>query len=392
MNIAIFTDTYFPDANGIAVSAKLLADVLKEHGHNVLVVTSSNAKNKPSNENGVYYLPSPNEKRKNFVALIGKYQMPIYRLVRTFKPDVVHNKTNGFVGQLGKYAAKKLRIPLVYTYHVHYEEYAPYVGGGAYLRLVRARERRYFAHMAKISTEFIAPSIKIKNYLRKKGIDKSINVIPTAILPKDFEMDESVNKDVKYIRKKYDIKDDEKVVLYIGNLTREKNIDLLINAFDKFNKQCQKYHAHLLILGEGPRYDDFADMIRALDLQNRIHLVGKVNHDKVKSYYAASDVFASPSTSETQNITIMEAMIARCLVLAKEDESLIGVLEEGETGYTFTGEEHFVHKLEKLFDLDNKEVEAIKDAAQKFILENYSVDKFYERVIEVYENAQRKNW
>ena len=164
MNIVIFTDTYLPDSNGIAISSKTLVDVLKENGNKVLVVTSTFSKDVPTNQSDIYYISFSKKKKRSLFTTISIYNNSIYRRVKAFKPDIIHNQTNGQIGQLGRYTAKKLRLPFVYTYHAHFEEYAPYVGQGILNRISRARERKYLANMMNISTEFIAPSNKIKSY------------------------------------------------------------------------------------------------------------------------------------------------------------------------------------------------------------------------------------
>ena len=392
MNIAIFSDTYYPETNGIAVTTKTLVDVLKNNGHQVLVVTSVFNNKIPSNENYIYYISFPKKKKRSLFTTISVFNNSIFRHIKAFKPDLIHNQTNGQIGQLGRYTADKLKVPFIYTYHSHFEEYAPYVEPGMLNRIARARERNYLKKMTNISTEFIAPSSKIKNYLRKKGVDKYINVITTGIDLTKWEMTDAVKKDSKYLRKKYEILDDTKVLLYVGALSEEKNIDLLINSYKKYLDSEPKVDTRLMIVGEGDQQDVLQRLVNQLGIQNNVLFAGKVNHDKMKSYFDFADLFVTASTSETQSISTMEAMSARCLVLVKDDETLVDLIDRDKNGFIFDNEDSFVVELKRIFSLSEDEIERVKKAAFKTISTNFSLDKFYEKIVEVYDRAQRKKW
>ena len=391
MNIVIFTDTYYPETNGIAVSTKTLVDLLKDKGNQVLVVTSVFNNKIPSNENNIYYISFPNKKRSLFTT-ISVFNNSIFKHIKAFKPDIIHNQTNGQIGQLGRYTADKLKVPFIYTYHSHYEEYAPYVGSSIVNRMVRARERKYLQRMMNISTEFIAPSVKIKNYLRKKGVDKYINVLTTGLDADKWVIDESAKKDIKYLRKKYGIPDENKVLMYVGALSEEKNLDLLINCFSKYFDGEHKYEATLIIAGEGNQQEQLANLVKSLGIEDKVAFVGKVNYDKIKSFFALTDVFVTASTSETQSISTMEAMAASTLVLVKDDETLVGLIERDKNGFLFNDDVDFSIELNRIFSMSEDEKEKVKKAAIKTIKTNFNLDNYYDRVMEVYNRAKRKKW
>ena len=393
MNIVIFTDTYYPDTNGIAVTTKTLVDLLKEHGHQVLLVTVAYDDKKPTNEAYIRYISFPKNKKKNLSTTINAFNMHIFKDIKAFKPDIIHNQTNGQIGQLGRYTSEKLKVPFVYTYHSHFEEYAPYVDSNFFNRMARARERRNFQRMVNASTEFIAPSLKIKNYLRKKGVDRYINVISTGIDVDKFEIDEMVKKDQKYLHKKFGIDDDTKVIMYVGALSQEKNIDLLVNSYKKFlDSNVNNHKTVLLIVGEGEQLEPLTNLVKQLGIEDKVLFGGKVNHDKIKSYYDFAYIFVTASTSETQSISTMEAMTCRCLVLVKDDETLVGLIERDKNGFTFNDDLQFALELERILSLSSDEVERIKKAAYKTICSNFSLENYYEKSMEVYERAKRKKW
>ena len=187
MNVLIFTDTYYPETNGVAMSTKVLVDTLKTGGNQVLVVTSVISNKQPFKEGSVINITYPEKGNRGYTSTRNIFMLTMFKHVKAFKPEVIHVETNGQIGQLGRYISKLLDIPFVYTYHTYHEKYVSYVEGGLMNRIQRATERRYFQKMTKVSTEIIAPSTKIKNYLRKRGVDKYINVIATGVDPKWFE-------------------------------------------------------------------------------------------------------------------------------------------------------------------------------------------------------------
>ena len=391
MNVVIFTDTYYPETNGIAVSAKILVDDLKANGHQVLVVTSIDSNKAPYKEGSVIYITFPEKGSRGFFRTRGIYALTMLKHVKAFKPDVIHDETNGQIGQLGRYTAKLLDVPFVYTYHTFREKYATYVDGSLFTRISRASERRYFQKMTNISTEFIAPSLKIKNYLRKTGVDKYINVIPTGINPSWFEVDEATKKDIKYFQKKYELEDDTKVVLCVGRLVKEKSVDLLLNSFKRYLDNYQE-KVRLLIVGDGDQVDELKSLAEQLEIADKVTFTGKVNHEKIKSYYLMADVLASPSLSETQSMAILEAMAASTIVLARDDNLLSDLIDDEVNGFIYGDTEQFINKLHKILHMESIELEKMKAAALKKVTVSNSVSTYSEKVLEVYNRAQRKNW
>ena len=391
MKIAIFTDTYHPETNGVSVSTKILVDALKADGHQVLVVTSMIANKQPQKEGNVIHITFPEKSHRGYLRTRGLYDLLMLKHVKAFSPDVIHVQTNGQVGQLGRYTAKLLDVPFIYTYHIFREKYATYVDGSLASSISRANERRHFQKMTNASTEIIAPSLKIKNYLRKKGVDTYINVIQTGVNPDWFTLDDAAKKDIKYLRKKYNLDDDTKVVLFIGSLLKEKSVDYLIKSFKKY---LDKYHdnIHLLIVGDGDQTNELEKLISSLELENNVTLTGKVNHEKIKAYYLMADAFASASLGETQSIAIIESMAASTPVIVRDDNLFSDFIDDQVNGFIYGDSDQFVEELYKAIHWDEESLEKLKLAAKKTITTKYSVKSYADRVLEVYNRAQRKNW
>ena len=391
MNVLIFTDTYYPETNGVAMSTKVLVDTLKTGGNQVLVVTSVISNKQPFKEGSVINITYPEKGNRGYTSTRNIFMLTMFKHVKAFKPEVIHVETNGQIGQLGRYISKLLDIPFVYTYHTYHEKYVSYVEGGLMNRIQRATERRYFQKMTKVSTEIIAPSTKIKNYLRKRGVDKYINVIATGVDPKWFEEDDSTKKDIKYLHKKFELDENSKIILHVGRLIKEKSVDSLLYSFKKYLDIYQE-DVHLLLVGDGEQVDELKELVSQLGLQDNVTFAGKVNHEKMKSYYLMSDVFVSASLSETQSMAILESMASSTLVLARDDNLLSNLIDDEVNGFIYGDDEQFINKLHKILHMESNELEKTKIAAKKKVISRFNVEGYAEKVLEVYNRAQRKHW
>jgi 1,2-diacylglycerol 3-alpha-glucosyltransferase len=181
MNIGLFTDTYYPELNGVANSVYLLKKELEKKGHNVYVITTKTP-GAPSNEKGVYRVPSKAcsfvpERRVGLV-----YHPKIARKIHKMKLDIVHTNTEFAIGMFGWIMAHELFIPVVHTYHTIYEDYTHYIK--KYVsREERAKKlvKMYSKFSVHGAEEIIVPTKKVEDLLRGYGVKPDINIIPTGI-------------------------------------------------------------------------------------------------------------------------------------------------------------------------------------------------------------------
>ncbi len=391
MNIAIFSDSFLPNNNGIAVSTRVLVKSLIDHGHNVLVVAPSYEDTKTPRKDSYYFIPFILNKDKDVKHVVRKYRKTILKDVINFKPEIIHNQTNGQVGQLGKYTAKLLGLPFVFTYNTHYEEYAPYVSHKLRDRLNHLYAVKHLEHVSNSSTELIAPSEKVMNYLRHKGSDRYINIIPTAIDPSNYLVDDTALQNIKRLRTKYHLKEEEKVLLYVGSLSKDKNLETLIDKFQSSSIKSEIPY-RLLIVGTGDIEDKLKEQVNSNGLDDKVTFVGPVDNDKIKPYYLISDLLIQTSLNETQNITLIEAILSKLIVLTIEDETLMSLKDDEKICFTYANDEEFIKQVEYIFGMNEKEKDAFKESAKNVVENRYSLQEYYEKTINVYERAKRKNW
>ena len=147
-----------------------------------------------------------------------------------------------------------------------------------------------------------------------------------------------------------------------------------------------------MLVGDGEQVDELKELVSQLGLQDNVTFAGKVNHEKMKSYYLMSDVFVSASLSETQSMAILESMASSTLVLARDDNLLSNLIDDEVNGFIYGDDEQFINKLHKILHMESNELEKTKIAAKKKVISRFNVEGYAEKVLEVYNRAQRKHW
>lgn len=392
MRIALFTDTYPPFINGVSTSCYNLVTTLRNKGHQVLVLTPNSDDSKELKVvDDTIYIPGIELKKLYGYRLTPIYSKRLVNIVKNFKPDLIHNQTDSTVGQFSKLVAKQLKVPMVYTYHTAYEDYTYYVTKGFLDRAAKKVVRNYARIVSENSTEFITPSEKTMDYMRFANSDIYINVIPTGI---DFSLFDEKKIDVektKQFKEEHNIKEGTKVFLILGRIAKEKSMDVSIRGFAKFSEKHPEIDTKLLVVGGGPQLQELIQLADSLGISSKTDFIGPVPAKEVPFYYHLADIYTSASVTETQGLTFMEAMVAKDIVLARYDDNLSGTIIDGQTGFFFTDENSFIEKAERALALSNEEKEEIyKNAYQ--VIDVYSIEKFYENIMGVYNRAIKKFW
>lgn len=391
MRIALFTDTYPPEINGVATSCKSLRDILVAHGHDILVVTTNPFSNKVYIDKDFVRIPGPEMKKLYGYRFARIYSHKALKAIRRFKPDIIHVQTDFSIGIFSRMVIKALDCPSIYTYHTMYEDYTYYVTKGYLDRLGKVIVRNYSKNMITHCDGFITPSSKTKDYMRRIGIDVYANVIPTGVDFSKFE-DKNIDKEkVRELKQKFGLTDDTFVLLSLGRIAKEKSIDFSIKCFSEFLKEHKDVNTKMLIVGKGPATDELISLTEQLKIKDKVIFAGPCLPSEVQNYYALGNVFVSASLSETQGLTYMEAMAAHLYVLARYDHNLLDVIQEGKTGYFFENEKEFSDKMYRTYNLFINKDYSMLDLALKSI-DNYSIETFYNRIIKAYLHVIKQRW
>ena len=190
-------------------------------------------------------------------------------------------------------------------------------------------------------------------------------------------------EEIAKIKKELNLKKDDIVVLYVGRLAQEKNVELLINAQVDLVKKNKKIK--LLIVGSGPDYEKYIQMAEKLKIKNNILFTNAIPWEDMPNYYNLADVFVTASKTETQGLTVIEAMAASLPVVCVEDESFSNVVINHLNGRTFTDDKEYKMALLETIK-DKKQLEKMAKQA-RITAEAHSLKYYAESILDVYNSA-----
>lgn len=384
MKIGLFTDTYTPDINGVVSSVVTLQNELEAQGHEVFVITSHKSLLHSVREGNVFRMPGLELKWLYGYILSTPYHFTVKAEIEKLNLDVIHVHTEFGVGIFGRIVAKTLNIPVVCTYHTMYEDYTNYINR-LNIELMEPVSKKFMIRFSKFMcnsvANIISPSEKTRETLKGYHIKRPIHIIPTGLNLDAFKPDNIDMQVVENIKQKYNIKQDNIIITYLGRIAKEKSIDFLIEGF----KEVTNKNVKLMIVGAGPAEEELKQLVKSYQLSDNVIFVGKVNREDVPNYYAASDAFASASTSETQGMTYIEALASGLSVFACKDECVEELVYEDKTGYYMDTPAEFASKVDAFATKENAK-ERMKDDCIA-VVQKYDVHQFVHNVVQVYDKA-----
>lgn len=389
MRIGLFTDTYPPHINGVATSVLMLKKALEKKGHQVFVVTVNNDSLEYKYEEDEHIIRIPGIPIGIYdYRLTSIYPIKAVNTIKNWNLDVIHSHTEFGIGTFARFMSKQFGIPLVHTYHTMYEDYIHYVTKG-YFDSSSKKIVEYLTlfYCDKTANELIVPTKKTYDLFKEKyEVNKNIHIIPTGIELDRFYTENVDKNKIKELKKKYQILKDEFTIVFVGRLAKEKNIQFLIEN----HKDLVNYNqdVRLLIIGDGPDMEEYAKLIEKLKLTDNVVLVGKVPYDEMPCYYQVADVFVTASQTETQGLTVIEAMAAGIAPVCIKDESFETVVIDGLNGHLFKNKNEYIKIIKKLID-DRTELEMLSKQA-RLNAEAHSSKYYAERVLDVYNTTQTK--
>lgn len=376
MKILITTDTYYPMINGVVISVNNLYKQLKRLGNDVKILTLS-YDGKQHVEGDVYYLNSRFVGVYPQAKVIRPFGNKIIRDIIEWSPDIIHSQTEFSTMIVAKYIKRKLNIPQIHTYHTMYEDYLKYflkgkiIGKSTMAKIVRL--------LCNTFDEIIAPTEKVKEALLSYDISTNIEIIPTGIDIEKFSKEISEEEKCEILAK-YGLTCFDDILVYVGRIAQEKNIEEVINLFNCVLKVMP--NVKLLIVGGGPYISKLKSLVHELNIEDNVKFTGMIGVDEVQKYYKLGLAFVTASKSESQGLTYVEAIASGCPVVCKWDLCIKDVVVNGKTGYTYTNEEEFVKAVKAI--VSNKELRnSMSDGAKK-MAQLYSTENFGKRVFEAY--------
>ncbi len=381
MNIGIFSDTYFPQLNGVATSIRTLSNALRERGHNVYIFTPSDPRceGQPE-EKDIFRLPSVpvyfvRDYRAGYI-----FPPHILKKISKLKLDIVHTQTEFPLGFLGKLVSTTEGIPMVHTYHTMYEDYVHYIGGGHIISQGMARD--FSSAFCNAAMGVIAPTRKTEQLLTNYGVTKPISIIPTGINTSHFRKETFDPAEILELRKSLGLEANTPVIISIGRIAKEKSIDVVISALPKLIEKLPDLK--MVIVGEGNEIENLGKFAESIGVGDHIMFTGGKPWNEIGKYYQLGNVFCSASVSETQGLTFAEAMAGGIPVVAKKDECIENIITDNETGMLFESDEELPDLLYRV--LTDKALSSRLSKASIQAMDRLSVDAFANSVEQLYEN------
>lgn len=386
MRIGLFTDTYPPHINGVSTSILMLKKALQKQGHQVFIVTVNNEATKYSYEDGGKIIRIPGVPVHIYdYRLTGIYPVRCINKIKKWKLDVIHSHTEFGIGTFARIIAKQFKIPLVHTYHTMYEDYIHYITKG-YFNHTSKKIVEYLTlfYCDKTISELIVPTKKAYDLFKEKyKVRRNIHIVPTGIEIDRFYKENYTRGQINIYKNNLKINKDDFVILFVGRLASEKNVEFLIENQRDIIKKYK--NIKLLIIGDGPDSDKYKAMATKYSLDNNIIFTGKVPWDDVPNYYQLADIFVTASTTETQGLTVIEAMAASTPPIAINDESFKNVIIDDLNGRIFENKKEYKNIVFSLYEDRNYLKRLSKQA--RISANQYSSKYYAERVLDVYEIA-----
>lgn len=395
MNIAIFTDTYFPAVNGVASSIYTLSNGLISKGHHVYIFSiqehATTIKLTQMNP-PVFQIPSvPVFFLKPYRAVL-PVVLDVVELLKKFKIDIIHSQTEFSMGFMAQFAATSISVPLIHTYHTMLEDYTYYVAHGKII--TPAAAQRFSAYYVDKVDALIVPTEKVKDSLISYGAkNKSIHIIPSGINLEPFKKENNSASFTKEIKEKFGIKPSDKVLLSIGRIAKEKSIDMVIRQMPSILEIDP--NILFVVIGKGPAEDELKALASELNLKDRVIFPGSVKYEDVGKYYQIGHAFISCSTSETQGLTYYEALAAGLPVIARYDDCIANVLQNNVNSKVFKTASELTDCVRVVFENKAKWEQmsiAAADSVKDFDGEVFAsrVEKAYMDTINCYNNTRAK--
>lgn len=384
MRILIASDSY-RQINGVSNSTILLTEGLREKGHEVKILTLSEDR-KSYKEGDEYYIGSVDALIYPEARLsLALWDELIDELV-DWRPDIAHIQTEFSAKILAMRIVNKCQIPYVMTSHTNYEEY---VKSKKIPPLIARFVIKNFERVVYGNADtLIVPSYKIQELAEDYKVKCPVVVIPTGI---ELNQHPKAEDGKAELLRSLGIENNGKVLVSVSRISKEKNIDELIDFMPALLKEDSEIT--LLVVGGGPHLEKLREKVAELRLTDRVRFTDMVPSDEVYRYYQLGDIFVSGSTFETQGLTYVEALANSLPLVCREDKCLINIIAQGENGYTYTNEAEFVeHILTILRDRERQQRmarESLKksNAFSKEIFVS-SIEQLYEETIERHKSGE----
>lgn len=257
------------------------------------------------------------------------FSFKVRSVFEKFNPDLVHVQHPFFLGEMGMHLGKSRGLPIILTYHTQYERYSHYAPIDS--DLVKRWIINVCTSFCNLCDLVVAPSSDIRKMLASREVRTRVQVIPTGV---DLSLYE--NPDRQWLRKKFDIKEDKRILIHIGRLAREKNLEFLFRSVAE--AMGKRKDLLFFVAGLGDLEDALKKLADQLGIRQHVIFYGNMGPEELVNAYAGGDLFVFSSMTETQGLVNLESMAAGTPVVAVDAPGVRDVVEHGVNGFLTTGD------------------------------------------------------
>ena len=319
LKLAVVTETYPPEINGVAMTVSRWLTELVERGHELQLVRPRQPHDVPDHDSDYRQLTVPGLPIPLYSGL--RLGLPVdVRLLRSWRqwrPDLVHIVTEGPLGASALRVARRLGIPVSSGFHTNFHQYSHHYRLG-WCRGAVIRYLRRFHNRCDLT---LVPTAQLAGQLAEQGF-ANLQVIARGV---DTRLFDPARRDPE-LRSAWGVVGPGPAVLYVGRLAAEKNIELAIKAFGTIRARCPG--ARLILVGDGPMRDSLAERYP------EFRFCGVQHGTRLAAHYASADLFLFPSTTETFGNVVLEAMASALAVVAFDDAAARQFIVTGRNGVT----------------------------------------------------------
>ena len=324
MRVLFVSDVYFPRVNGVSTSIRTFRGDLAREGVETILVAPEYPGAPADTEPGIVRVPSggvpldPEDRRFHSGAL-----KQVLNTELAARVDLVHIHTPFIAHYAAARFARAHQLPLVATYHTFFEDYLHHYVPVLPRRIGRFLARHFTRSQCDDVAALISPSAPMREALLAYGVTTPIEVLPTGL-----PADSYVQGDGTRFRRRFELPADRPLLLYVGRVAYEKNIDFLLRMFVKL--RAQRPDDLFVIAGEGPAREHLAKLSRSLGVQDAVRFIGYLDRaSELPDCYAAGDAFVFASRTETQGLVLLEAMAQGTPVISTAELGTRSILTPG---------------------------------------------------------------
>lgn len=379
MRILMISDVYFPRINGVSTSIMSYRRALRQAGHEVSLICPAYGEHHDDDAD-ILRIPArqvPLDEEDQFMR--ASYILGLESPLRERAFDLIHIQTPFVAHYAGVRLARRLGLPRVETYHTFFEEYLYHYVPFLPRSWLQGAARRYSRRQCNEMDAVVVPSTAMHQRLREYGVVAPLEIIPTGIAMNDFH-----GGDGAAFRRRHGIAPGRPVLVHIGRIAFEKNIDFILRMLARVKQAVPE--VLLVVAGEGPALAGLKRQAAELDLEGQVLFVGYLSRaDALLDCYRAGDVFVFASRTETQGLVLLEAMALGVPVVSTAMMGTRDVLRPGLGALIAEeDEEDFAAKVSSLLR-DPLQRERLARAGRTYVEQHWSEQAFVRRIVELYQ-------